>query len=171
MRLPGRTVAKASLDRSRLIPPNRSRLLAFSALFFGLPFACVGLFAGWFLSSRGIPTLGIGIILGFLILLTVGLVLFTGLSAGAWGVQLGDQGITVFGQSIYPRLVIPASATWDELGPPEMTGPLGTEVFFPGPSDDVSMDADQARVVLRDPRYPWRGRIPADVVRRLRLDR
>jgi hypothetical protein len=114
------------------------------------------------LSTVGASAVGAGL---FAILIIWVLTLTT----ANYGIQLSDDGVSVFTPKFVPGRRSRRTLQWSEMGKPSVN-PVGTDVVFETDGFPLTVSAPQARAILMDPRCPARGRVPADVATRIQLN-
>lgn len=161
----------ATVDALPLVRTNFGRELLGAAAF-AAPFVVFFLvFGSWALSVR--VGLGFGPIVLLDGLATASfavIVVLLALGSAIIGVHIRDDGIAVYERLMRGHRAYETFVPWVELGPPEMAGPVGSDVIFETADDPIRLNREPARAVLKDPRWPFSGKVPPLVARRLGLD-
>ncbi len=143
------------------------RPVLISCAWFVPPFALILGLAGWWASqSPAYPGWALGILLGVGIGLAAFLIWFTGVEIVTYGIRLTEDGLWVFERSVKPGIVIQSLMLWPSI---RVVGARFGNVEFDGNIPTVGLTYEQARIVLRDPRFPPQRHPSAQLARRIGL--
>jgi hypothetical protein len=126
------------------------------AVFITLERAKAGLTADGLLSYYGAILIGFGGAAFFMARLGLNL-----------GISLGDEGVELYQKAPQQGKVIRNVYPWESLGAPH---PNSAVVYFYSEDDPFFVCYNQARALVRDPRYPMRTRISPKARKRLGIE-
>ena len=166
---PYRSVSTKALDTKNLVRYDRTRTTLRQLPGIGTLFGSIIVLATWLAFHRGLqPSWPIWPADGLVALFAAGLLYFVGVAMVPYGVRVEDQGVLRYETAPNPRKVFEVLYHWDELRDPKLAG-RGGDVMFTTDTIVMTLPAPLAKVVLSDPRYPYRERIPSDVSKRIGL--
>lgn len=158
-------IARASIPKEGLLPPNLAPFYLRAGLWIGIPVALLALFSFYELTGYGnppwAPWLSAALLLASIPLLTY---LMVGFAVTNVGIALRDDGVVFYSAILSPRRAMRRLVPWSELKTPLLGG---STIAFETSREPVSFTFEQARAILTDPRYPWRSDVPAEVLRKL----
>lgn len=158
-------VDRSTLKGQQVIPPSLANHAISIVLIIVLPITVVLGLIEWFtlvdhkLSPIMALAFGVGMAAFIAAIAVFMLLAFTNL-----GISLDDLGIHVFERSLARHKAIRRDYAWNDLGKATVVGlARGGDVGIDNPDWPLWLDRKQARVVLEDARYPFRGQLPPEV--------
>lgn len=157
---------RSEVPISRLLAPETGRIYLVSSSLPAIIGTAIAAFITVEAAKAHLTQLGL---FEYYVAITVGFGL-AALWIASWetnlGVELGDGGVDVHTKSSRRGKVVRSFYPWETLGPPS---PNLMIVYFWSGDDPFFLPYNQARALVRDPRYPLRGEVPPAARRRLGL--
>ena len=154
-------------DDPRVMRTPLIRPVLFSCAWFGLPIGLIlGLSTWWLANQPGTATWTIGVILGLGIGLAGYLVWLTGIRLTTYGIRLTDDGVWVFERSAASKVLIQSLMMWTSM---RVVNVRFGNVEFAGNIPTIGLTYEQARMVLKDLRFPAEGQPSMKLARRIGL--